>query len=39
MKKHGSLHAQQLAENMKASVRGVVPVENTEAAVMSIEGI
>ena len=42
MKEHGNLHAQQLAENMKAFVSGVDPVvivENTEAVVMSIEGI
>ena len=41
MQEHGNLHAQQLAENMKAFVRGVEPVvivENTGAVVTSAEG-
>ena len=41
MKEHGSHHAQQLAENMKAFVKRIEPVnvENTEFVVTSVEGI
>ena len=42
MKEHGNLHAQQLAENMKAFIKGIEPVvvvENTKAVVTSVEGM
>ena len=42
MQDHGNLHARQLAENMKAFIKGIDPIviiENTEVVVASIGGM
>lgn len=38
MQAHGNLHAQQLAESIKAFVRGLDPVVNSEAIATPTEG-